>query len=45
VSQYLSKAFVSPHHPLSNLLSTLCDCFAATYGGVRVHPRLLESIL
>ena len=42
VCQYLSKAFVSPFHPLSNLLSTLCDCFAATYGGVRVHPRLLK---
>lgn len=42
VIQYLSKAFSSPLHPLSTLLTVLCDCFAATYGGVRVHPRLLK---
>lgn len=42
VVQYLTKAFASPFHPLSNLLSSLCDCYAATYGGVRVHPRLLK---
>lgn len=38
----MSKAFHSPLHPLSNILSTLSDCFASTYGGVRVHPRLLK---
>ena len=42
VTQYLTKAFASSYHPLANLLSTLCDCFAATYGGVRVHPLLLK---
>ena len=39
---YLNKAFNSPFHPLANLLNSLADCFTSTYGGVRVHPRLLK---
>ena len=42
VNNYMKKAFCSPFHPLNNLLLQLCDCFTATYGGVRVHPRLLK---
>ena len=41
VQSYLSKAFSSKLHPLENLLSEVTACFNATYGGVRVHPRLL----
>ena len=41
VQSYLSKAFSSRLHPLENLLSEVTACFNATYGGVRVHPRLL----
>ena len=42
VNDYLTMAILSPFHPLNNLLIQLCDCFTATYGGVRVHPRLLR---
>ena len=42
VNDYLGKAFSSSLHPLSDLLSSLTDCYNATYGGVRVHPRLLK---
>ncbi len=42
VSAYLSKAFNSPLHPLENLLTSITSCFNSTYGGVRVHPRLLK---
>ena len=42
VNDYLKKAFNSPFHPLANLMKNLCDCFTSTYGGVRVHPRLLK---
>ena len=41
VQSYLCKAFSSRLHPLENLLSEVTACFNATYGGVRVHPRLL----
>ena len=41
VRRYLNKAFNSPIHPFSQLLDTLCDCYTATYGGVRIHPLLL----
>ena len=41
VQSYLSKAFSSRLHPLENLLSAVTACFNATYGGVRIHPRLL----
>ena len=40
ITAYLDKAFRSPFHPFSNLLSTICDCYTATYG-VGAHPRLL----
>ncbi|XP_014217091.1 alsin [Copidosoma floridanum] len=42
VHKYLSRAFESPHHPLGTLLSELATVYTATYGGVRVHPLLLE---
>ena len=42
VKTYLNKAFNSPFHPLANLLNSLADCYTSTYGGVRVHPRLLK---
>ncbi len=41
-SAYLGKAFASRLHPMHELLSMVCDCFNATYGGVRLHPRLLK---
>ncbi len=42
VSDYLAKAFGSSLHPLGTLITTLANCFNATYGGVRIHPRLLK---
>ena len=42
VTSYLSKAFSNKLHPLANLLNIVCDCYTATYGGVRIHPRLLR---
>ena len=42
ITSYLGKAFHSPLHPLHGLMSAVCDCFNATYGGVRIHPRLLK---
>ena len=42
VTSYLAKAFTNKLHPLANLLNTVCDCYTATYGGVRIHPRLLR---
>ena len=42
VTTYLGKAFSSKFHPLATLLNTVCDCYTATYGGVRIHPRLLR---
>merc|ERR1719365_277961 len=41
VAAYLERAFRSPLHPFGQLLDTLCDCYNATYGGVRIHPLLL----
>lgn len=37
-----SSTSISPLHPLENLLTSVSSCFNATYGGVRVHPRLLK---
>ena len=42
IRSYLDKAFRSPFHPFGQLLDTLCDCYNATYGGVRSHPLLLS---
>ena len=42
LTSYLSKAFSNKLHPLASLLNTVCDCYSATYGGVRIHPRLLR---
>jgi amyotrophic lateral sclerosis 2 protein len=42
VTSYLKKAFSNKLHPLANLLNTVTDCYTATYGGVRIHPRLLR---
>ena len=39
---FLSLSFQSPFHPFSALMATVCDCYNSTYGGVRVHPRLLS---
>ena len=45
LNAYLKKAFSSPFHPLANLLGSLSDCYTSTYGGVRVHPRLLKHAI
>lgn len=42
VQSYLDKAIASSLHPLHDLINQLCDCFNSTYGGVRLHPRLLK---
>ncbi|KAJ8681235.1 hypothetical protein QAD02_017022 [Eretmocerus hayati] len=42
IHKYLTHAFESPHHPLGILLNELATVYTATYGGVRVHPLLLE---
>lgn len=42
VQAYLDKAFTNVLHPLRDLLTELTDCFNATYGSVRIHPRLLK---
>ena len=42
LTSYLKKAFSNKYHPLTNLLNTICDCYTDTYGGVRIHPRLLR---
>ena len=42
VTCYLRRAFSNKFHPLANLLNSICDCYTATYGGVRIHPRLLR---
>ena len=42
IHAYLIRAFESPHHPLGLLLNELAAVYTATYGGVRVHPLLLE---
>ncbi|XP_046991299.1 alsin [Schistocerca americana] len=40
--KYLAKAFESTHHPLGALLTDITTAYTATYGGVRVHPLLLN---
>ncbi|KAL7292949.1 hypothetical protein TKK_0013401 [Trichogramma kaykai] len=42
IHAYLTRAFESQHHPLGTLLNELASVYTATYGGVRVHPLLLE---
>ena len=42
IHKYLTRAFESPHHPLGTLLNDISAVYTATYGGVRVHPLLLE---
>lgn len=36
------QAFESQHHPLGRLLAEVTAAYTATYGGVRVHPLLLD---
>jgi hypothetical protein len=42
VNAYLRKAFNSPFHPLASLLSSLCDCYTATYVS-KMHFFLIRS--
>ncbi|XP_041968889.1 alsin [Aricia agestis] len=42
VKQYLHNACESTHHPLGQLILGLTNAFNTTYGGVRVHPLLLN---
>lgn len=42
IHSYLTKAFDCPSHPLRTLLDDLAKVYTASYGGVRVHPLLLN---
>ncbi|XP_076647419.1 amyotrophic lateral sclerosis 2 [Halictus rubicundus] len=45
IHTYLMKAFECQHHPLGALLTDISTVYTATYGGVRVHPLLLDHAI
>nr|XP_033325881.1 alsin isoform X1 [Megalopta genalis]XP_033325882.1 alsin isoform X1 [Megalopta genalis] len=45
IHTYLIKAFECQHHPLGILLTDISTVYTTTYGGVRVHPLLLEHAI